>query len=211
MEQSQTISEIAKALSKFQAEVTNVKKDGINPFFRSKYATLENVLDTIRNPLTKNGLSFSQFPTGENELTTILLHTSGEWLKSTTKMTPKDATPQGQGSAITYMRRYAISAVLGVASEEDDDGAAASGTVKKTPVTGAYDKGISVTKPPKKTEEQLKKEIYQLLLKGKFVSSESDAEEVKAAIKGATDLEATPKNYPEILNRLIVASGDIGV
>lgn len=110
----------------FQGEVSAVTKDGNNPYFKSKYATLENIIDTIRLPLQKNGLSFSQFPTGENELVTILMHSSGEYLQSTVKMAPKDNTPQGQGSAITYMRRYALSAILGIATEEDDDGNGAS-------------------------------------------------------------------------------------
>jgi len=131
MEKSTTIIEIAKALAKFQGEVKSVKKDGNNPFFKSKYATLENVIETAREALTKSGLSFSQFPCGENELTTILMHESGEFLQSTVKMSPKDNTPQGQGSAITYMRRYALSAILGLATEEDDDGNSASNTKSK--------------------------------------------------------------------------------
>ena len=121
MEKSESIKEIAKALLAFQSEVENVKKDGNNPYFKSKYATLENFLDTIKPTLAKCGLSFSQFPDGEG-LTTILMHTSGEFLKANTKMTLRDQTPQGQGSAITYMRRYAPSAVLGIATQEDDDG-----------------------------------------------------------------------------------------
>lgn len=126
METSQTIGELAAALAKFQGEVESVKKDGSNPFFKSKYATLENVIATIRGPLKDNDLSFSQFPTGENELATILMHKSGEYIKATSKMNPKDNSPQSQGSAITYLRRYALSAVLGIATEDDDDGNAAS-------------------------------------------------------------------------------------
>lgn len=126
MEKSQSIKELATALTKFQSEVNAVTKDGSNPFFKSKYATLENTIETVRDPLQKYGLSFAQFPSGENELVTILMHTSGEYLQSTVKMTPKDNTPQGQGSAITYMRRYALSAILGIATEEDDDGNSAS-------------------------------------------------------------------------------------
>jgi hypothetical protein len=137
MEKSTTIKEIATALGKFQFTVQAVKKDGDNPFYKSKYATLDNVLDTIKEPMALNGLSFSQFPTNDG-LTTILMHTSGEWMQSWVKFTPKDATPQSQGSAITYMRRYALSAILGIATEVDDDGAKASGTgkVKTAKVVG---------------------------------------------------------------------------
>jgi hypothetical protein len=82
MKTSQSLTELAKALLAFQSKVPNVGKDSSNPFFKSKYATLENVIGTVREPLAKNGLSFSQFPTGENELCTILMHTSGEWIKA---------------------------------------------------------------------------------------------------------------------------------
>ena len=136
MEKSESIKEIAKALLAFQEKGENVKKDGNNPYFKSKYATLENILDTIKPTLAKCGLSFSQFPDGEG-LTTILMHTSGEFLKANTKMTLRDQTPQGQGSAITYMRRYALSAVLGIATEEDDDGNAASQPAPK-PTGGKF-------------------------------------------------------------------------
>ena len=122
MEKSEQLNELAKALGAFQGEVEAVKKDAINPFFKSKYASLENILETIRPALKKNKLAFTQFPAGENELITILIHESGQFLKASFKMSPKDNTPQGQGSAITYARRYAISAVLGIATEEDDDG-----------------------------------------------------------------------------------------
>ncbi len=141
MNQSQDIAELAKALSAFQAIVTAIGKDSENPFFHSKYASLENIIETIRQPLTDSGLSFSQFPSGENNLTTILMHTSGQWLQATAKMTPKDTSPQSQGSAITYMRRYALSAILGLATEEDDDGNQASTTPKAAikPKDGSMD------------------------------------------------------------------------
>lgn len=122
---SQSIKQLAEALVKFQAEVENVSKDGKNPFFKSKYATLENVISTAKPSLTKNGLSFMQLPEGEG-MTTIIMHTSGEYIEAWAALELKDKTPQGQGSAITYMRRYALSAALGLATEEDDDGNAAS-------------------------------------------------------------------------------------
>jgi hypothetical protein len=122
---SQSIKQLAEALVKFQAEVENVSKDGKNPFFKSKYATLENVISTAKPSLTKNGLSFMQLPEGEG-MTTIIMHTSGEFIEAWAALELKDKTPQGQGSAITYMRRYALSAALGLATEEDDDGNAAS-------------------------------------------------------------------------------------
>lgn len=126
MEKSESIAKLADALCKFQSQVDSIGKDGKNPFFKSKYATLDNIIKTVRGPMVKHGLSFSQMPSEENCLVTVLMHSSGEYMASTVKMTPKDNTPQGQGSAITYMRRYALSALLGIATDEDDDGNAAS-------------------------------------------------------------------------------------
>lgn len=126
MDKSTSITELAKALAKFQAEVPAIGKDSENPFFHSKYASLENIIEKIRKPLADNGLSFSQFPNGENLLVTTIMHVSGEFMSANAKMTPKDTSPQSQGSAITYMRRYALSAMLGLATEEDDDGNQAS-------------------------------------------------------------------------------------
>lgn len=129
MNKSPTIAEISKALGKFQSQVEAVTKDASNPFFKSKYATLDNVLETIRKPLGGAGLSFAQFPDGQNSLTTILMHESGEWIESTYQMTPTKNDPQGSGSALSYMRRYALGAILGLATEIDDDGNVASAPV----------------------------------------------------------------------------------
>ena len=125
METSPSIKEITKALDAFRELVQPVTKDASNPFYKSKYATLDNILAEIKKPLADCGLQFAQFPDGDG-LTTILLHQSGEWIKATANLHIKEQTPQGHGSAITYMGRNALSAALGLATEEDDDGNAAS-------------------------------------------------------------------------------------
>lgn len=130
MNKSQSIKELAIALAGFQSVVGNVTKDATNPFFKSKYASLENIVSHIEPLLAKAGLSYAQFP-NEGSLTTILMHSSGEWIEATADLHMKDQTPQGQGSAITYMRRYALSSVLGIATEDDDDGNAATAAPKK--------------------------------------------------------------------------------
>ncbi len=130
IETSPTIALLAKALSVFQGEITNPKKDTTNSFFKSKYSSLDGVLNTVRPVMAKHGLSLAQFPSEDNKLITFLMHSSGEYIKSTFKMVPKDNTPQGQGSALTYARRYVVSAILGIASEEDDDSNAASQSPK---------------------------------------------------------------------------------
>jgi hypothetical protein len=103
MEKSESIKMLASALSAFQAEVENFAKDGTNPFFKSKYATLENVITTVKPTLVKHGLSYAQFPQ-ERGLYTIVMHTSGEFIGAWSALVIKDETPQGQGSAITYLR-----------------------------------------------------------------------------------------------------------
>lgn len=127
---SESITEIAVALAKFQGEVDNPINTAVNPFFGSNYAPLDTILSTVRPVLSKHGLSIVQIPGSvENNITvtTILFHESGEYLESEPLVLRMDKmTAQGAGSAITYARRYALSAILGVASEDDDDGNAAA-------------------------------------------------------------------------------------
>ncbi len=132
MNKSPTTKEIGTALITFHDKVEAVKKDASNPYFKSNYASLDNILETIKVPLKESGLSFAQFPEGVSGLTTILMHESGEWIESTYTIPLAKQDPQGAGSAITYMRRYALGAILGLATEEDDDANSASTpTVKK--------------------------------------------------------------------------------
>ena len=122
MHKSNNLSELAKSMILFQVKVESIKKDAKNPFFKSSYASLSNILDAIKEPLIESGLSVLQFPTGDYGLTTILLHESGEYLKSEYTMRPVKDDPQGRGSAITYARRYAIASILSLNIDEDDDG-----------------------------------------------------------------------------------------
>lgn len=126
MNKSESIKAIAAALCNFQNEVGKIKKGETNPFFKSKYASLADILDVIQKPLSSNELAFVQFPEGDHQLTTMLMHTSGEWISATYSMTPAKNDPQGLGSVITYQRRYALGAVLGLNIDDDDDGNAAS-------------------------------------------------------------------------------------
>lgn len=125
IEHSASITELCKALHGAQGEMTGVVKDARNPHFKNRYATLESVLDATRPALQANGLSISQAPGRlvENavEITTMLMHSSGEWMRSTLHMPVVKRDPQGVGSAITYGLRYALMAVLGVPPTDDDD------------------------------------------------------------------------------------------
>lgn len=133
-ERSQDIDKLAVALSKAQAVIENAVKDSSNPFFNSKYADLASVWAVIRKPLTDNGLSIIQEPYSMGDRVGVkatLLHSSGQYTRSSLEVplgAKKDA--QGYGSAITYVRRYQLQAIAGVAPE-DDDGNAASGSDQK--------------------------------------------------------------------------------
>lgn len=127
MNRSETIGKLAEALAKAQGAMEHASKDKTNPHFKSAYADLASIWEAIREPLSKNGLSVVQLPrTDENARTfvdTILMHSSGEFVEATYSLAPQQATPQGFGSAITYMRRYALTGV-GVAPADDDGNAA---------------------------------------------------------------------------------------
>ena len=122
---SESIKEIATALSNFQSKMIAVKKDAINPFYKSKYATLDTIWETIRKPLSENGLSVAQTMNltsdGKSVLETTLYHTSGEWISGQQLVNPVKDDPQSLGSAISYARRYSLSAILGIVADEDDD------------------------------------------------------------------------------------------
>lgn len=136
MNKSESIAKLAVALVKFQGEVTNPKNVADNPFFKSKYAPLDEVLNTVRPILSKHGLSVIQAPSTEDNnivITTILLHESGEFIEpEPLKLKMDKVSAQGAGSSITYARRYALSSILGIASEEDDDGNHAEAVSKST-------------------------------------------------------------------------------
>ena len=125
---SDKIDKLASALSKAQSEMKGAEKKSINPFFNSGYADLHTVIESSFPHLTKNGLSVIQgneSRPGEFFVTTMLLHESGQWIKSKLKMPIEKITAQSIGSTITYGRRYGLSAITGI-GQYDDDGNAAS-------------------------------------------------------------------------------------
>lgn len=125
MYQSEQINELAAALSKAQGELTPAVKDRNNPFFKSSYADLSSVWNACREPLSKNGLSVIQTMgqvDGQFTLITTLAHSSGQWMRSHVPIISEKNNAQGIGASITYMRRYALSAFVGITCDEDDDG-----------------------------------------------------------------------------------------
>lgn len=137
---SNEINEIVKALVKVQAEIKNPKKEANNPFFKSKYSTLDSVIETYKELCSKNDLVVMENPVSkvtESGKTLIgveilLMHSSGQFINfDPYLLSPVKNDPQGVGSSITYARRYTLSSVFNIASEDDDDGNSASGN--KTP------------------------------------------------------------------------------
>jgi hypothetical protein len=130
-EQSETLAKLADALSKAQGAMKPANRDKTNPFFKSKYADLASVWEAIRKPLADNGLAITQAITETTAASitveTRLLHASGEYITSVMSMPTGKGDIQALGSAISYGRRYALSALVGVVSDEEDDGEAAKG------------------------------------------------------------------------------------
>lgn len=132
---SENITELAQALISVQKQMTPAAKDGKNPFTRSNYATLNSVMESCRDILLTHGIWLTQLPVpaplelgpGHIGLMTKLTHAkSGQWQSSLTVIPLPKADPQGMGSAITYARRYALTAMLGMITEDDDGEAAKS-------------------------------------------------------------------------------------
>ena len=151
MKKSETLTEFSKAFAKTQQEMKQPLKDANNPFFKSKYVPLENVVEAITESASKNGLSFTQFPSSDEDgnvtVGTLVMHSSGEWIEyDPIKMKPVKNDPQSIGSAITYAKRYALSAIFGITSDQDDDGNEATQTKKQAPAKKKDDPVISVEK-----------------------------------------------------------------
>ena len=129
LQKSETIQNLAKALLTFNAKPLKIQKNAKNPFFKSKYASLEDILDVISVPLHNAGLVVSCFPSGQHGLICMLMHAdSGEYIETYYEVEGLKNTSQERGSALSYQRRYAIMAILNlnVCDDLDDDGHANS-------------------------------------------------------------------------------------
>ena len=126
MQHSESVKELFGALSKFRAQVKQPAKTAKNPYFNAKYVTLEGVMQAVDAALPGTGLSYSQLAeNGDNgvSVSTLITHSSGEWIiVGPLTLNPTKHDPQGQGSAITYAKRYQLSAAFGISSDVDDDG-----------------------------------------------------------------------------------------
>ncbi len=157
MQMSESIKELATALSKAQQKIEGAVKDSENPHFRSKYADLSSVVDACKAHLNKEGISFVQAfepsEMGTLALTTTLMHISGEWVSGTITMPLPKNDPQGYGSAATYARRYGLAAMVGVCPEDDDGNRATHGNSQAVPAGNYTQQRV----PPVEDRETLRK------------------------------------------------------
>lgn len=226
MQKSDSIKELATALAKFQGMMKPIAKDASNPFFKSKYASLSAIIEDTKEPLVKCGLSYAQFPDEQDGLTTMLMHTSGEWISATYNISPVDRKPQSLGSAITYARRYALQSILGL-QVDDDDGNEASKPKHKYDTTPIEDDAEAVSSeddysdlvpfdpPAKKTPAKApakkassyvsfteKKRMIKDLIDSLSLTDLTEKEEYEAYVKENTGLDLTAPNYDAIIKRL---------
>jgi hypothetical protein len=151
---SSQIDKLAEALSKAQSCTLLAKEGSKNPFFKSNYASLSELWASCRKPLTDNGLSVTQMPyeSGNGfKMVTLLLHKSGQWIKSEVQMITPKTDPQSFGSICTYYRRYTLAALVGLApgDKDDDDG----------------ERGMKDARAPKEQDEQVYfQKIKQILV-----------------------------------------------
>ncbi|PTK92527.1 ERF family protein [Staphylococcus gallinarum] len=159
MNKSESIVEINKALVEFHKKVKQPMKDANNPFFKSKYVPLENVVEAIDDVAPSLGLSFTQWASndanGRVGVSTMVLHESGEFIEFDPVFMKADKeTAQGAGALISYLKRYSLSAVFGITSDQDDDGNYASGVNGKPKATQA-----KTNSPTKTQKDELRKAI----------------------------------------------------
>lgn len=135
MKKSESIANLALALAKAQGELSNPKKTSANPFFKSKYADLSEVINVSKSVLSEHGLSVVQLASYSDSMAhveTIILHATGEFISETLSLPVVKHDAQSIGSVVTYARRYSWAAICGLA-QEDDDGNAAVGRDKPLP------------------------------------------------------------------------------
>jgi len=199
---SRDLSKLAAALSAAQAEIQAATKDSANPFYNSKYADLQSVWGVCHEPLTKHGLAVSQVcvtTEGGPVLKTVLLHTSGQRIvgdlpiilldkvvqdKRTGELKTVPAGPQEFGSAMTYMRRYGLQAIVGVVCE-DDDGERASGRGAKP--------APSEKQQPKKQETPARKPLDIAEASKQLAAAKKPTDAAKVATLAKADFGKTPE------------------
>lgn len=199
---SESINELAAALSAAQGEMAGAKKDAANPFFKSKYADLSSVIEAINVPFKLNSLSFIQGtgrdPDGRVLVTTRIMHSSGQWVECDTILTAVKDDPQGIGSAISYAKRYGLQALAGVPSVDDDGNAAVAHV--KLPIKNEP-RPIALAKARNRLESAAQEGLTRLKEEWTSLTKETHAalgeEYLRGLQKKARDADFYADNEPE--------------
>lgn len=187
-------SALFKAIAAAQGEFTTVEKNAKNPHFNSKFAPLDSIIEMIRPILPKHGLSVVQFTDlpesgGGVIIETVITHESGQFISGRLYMPTVKQDPQGYGSAITYGRRYALGAALGIVSDEDVDGNQA-----ETPARAAraqQQPAAPANLDPKDAEhiDRIKKALHTLYAADKKAALDKVEELTSFVPRGKTEAE----------------------
>ena len=187
MDRSESIEKIFPAFVKAQSTMGKALKKSVNPHFRSRYADLSDVIDAISEPFAENELAFMQSPIVEQDKVTVktmIVHSSGEWISGEVVIPNKNQTPHAIGSAITYGRRYGLTALAGVA-QDDDDGHEASN---------------------KSNDKNIANNIKQHQQEQKHEDEKANFEELRQGIEDATtakDIDSLSRRYQSVCSRFI--------
>jgi hypothetical protein len=192
MKASETVAAVGKALAAAQAEIKTVAKDRTNPHFKNRYATLDAIMEAVRPVLAKHGLSIVQGCTIPSEVDgrltgfaveTMVLHASGEYLSNMVYMPLAKQSAQDAGSALTYGRRYGVSALLSLATDDDDDGEQATAPQRQAAPAA---RTSEATDKQKGFLAKLAKSSMLSPAESKRLTDVTDRDKAKAAIDWAT-------------------------
>ena len=161
MTRSESVGSLAAALAKAQGQIANAAKDSKNPHFNSRYADLASIVDACRKPLADHEIAVVQSSSADANLvrmTTMLVHASGEWIESDPlQVQARDAAPQAIGSCLTYLRRYQLAAMVGIAPDDDDAEAAEGRPLEQKAAPSAAPRSrppfVPVNRAPKHADE----------------------------------------------------------
>lgn len=152
MKQSEQVNELAEALAKAQSKMPKARMTGINSRFADvrtgktgAYATLDDIRDAVNDSLTSNGISYTQHPyaaSGEVGVETMLVHKSGQWMRSRFGVPATQHNPQAYGSILTYARKFGLAAACGLSTEEDTDAAEVSKPQESVETVSAKQIGV---------------------------------------------------------------------
>jgi hypothetical protein len=191
--------ELFKAISAAQGEFTTVEKNGKNPHFNSKFAPLDSIIEMVRPILPRHGLSaiqFTEIEPGGIVVETVISHDSGQYISGRLFMPAVKQDPQGYGSALTYGRRYALAAALGIVSDEDVDGNHGDGDKKKN---DRKETGKEGGKSPAQGQNSAGDNTLTAqgkLLKELAISCQGDEKEMSFRLKGYTSYPVKDSNPP---------------